>query len=223
MKTQVNNYGEWENDFHPALEQTIADPNGTLQDLIEVVFQKGILDQLCPLNKETRMRWLELGYQIWRGSRRDPELYYRIFYSAQGCIDYFEQYLSGGFAGYMIALDEAHKQAMAHLDKYPELKDAKNTSTFMLEKIMQRCMIELANLRRKCPKRFFAKGDKGLYRGMRVIISGISRMEGTIFFKTDEGFGLDQALTDEFKIREANGGCQASPYEMHRGAFAHAV
>jgi hypothetical protein len=218
LEEQMVNHRQWEPDFYEALEKIENDPHSNLQDLIELVFQKGILDRLCPRDEKIKQIHLERGHQIWAGSRNDAELYYRIFYCASACIYSIQQNWSLSFGGYVSTVSQAFYQAMSHADKYPELKGHRSAPIFILEKIQQRCLIELESLGHKCPKKFFAVGEEGSYYGYLVKIDIIDFLDGDLCFITTDP-DRRKAQGDYMDICRANGGCWASPFEMHQGAF----
>ena len=72
----------WRKRYEDALSAIADRQDAKLDDLVEVIWEQGILDRIAPIDAEEKRARKELRGDLWDGTRDDPELYLRIMYSA---------------------------------------------------------------------------------------------------------------------------------------------
>lgn len=72
----------WQKRFDDALERVTSDEHSTLDQLLDVIWNDGILGRIAPTDPQEKAARVALQKDVWQGSRDDEELYWRILYSA---------------------------------------------------------------------------------------------------------------------------------------------
>ncbi len=73
----------WEPRMRTALDQFFVASDKTRDGFVDVLWKYGILDRIAPNNQEEITARIEGSRPVFENSRDDPQLYWRILYSAQ--------------------------------------------------------------------------------------------------------------------------------------------
>ncbi len=103
---------QWRKDFEQGLKEVI-DKGGNLDQIVDVTWQKGILDRIAPTDRSVYWARKELGRTLYPGSRDDVELYWRIIYSMKNLFYQVEKKFSVCDLGYVAPLSQAWMETIS--------------------------------------------------------------------------------------------------------------
>lgn len=73
----------WLEEYDRDLKSAIENPEADFDQIMAVVWEKGILNRLCPKNQEVKVARKSLGKKVYDGQREDSDLYWRLLASAE--------------------------------------------------------------------------------------------------------------------------------------------
>jgi len=162
----------WEERFENASEQVLLNSNSKTDDLIEVIWNKGILDRLVPENKDELCARLKDVREAF-DSRENTELYWRIIYS----ILYAEMAMKlqwstlGGSAsvafvrGFIMA---CYKQRVQDFCPDYNCENQLGGFNFLADKIIKKAEDKLRELGAKPHEKHIKVGARGMFEGIAV-------------------------------------------------------
>lgn len=77
----------WLEEYDRDLRLTVEKPETDFNQVMEVVWEKGILNRLCPNSQEVKLARKSLGRAVYEGDRNDSDLYWRLLASTEN-VDY---------------------------------------------------------------------------------------------------------------------------------------
>ncbi len=73
----------WLLDFGESLNSAIKNPESDFDQIMDVVWEKGILNRICPDSQEVKAARKNLGRNVYEGQKEDSDLYWRLLASAE--------------------------------------------------------------------------------------------------------------------------------------------
>ncbi|MEW6407454.1 MAG: hypothetical protein AB1465_02060 [Patescibacteria group bacterium] len=179
----------WAERYEQALDELIQAEKPDLNALLNVVWNKGILDRLVPLDKEKLEARKMLEKEVWEGGREDLELYWHILYSAgyaREATDRNQSLVGGGFASGAI-LQAVHKVLSS--GKYLEFFPGgypKNYYAPLIDLVAARAKEELKKRGAEPHKKFIPYGAQGNFKGIEVKVERYSD-DGCVVLRNIKG------------------------------------
>jgi hypothetical protein len=164
----------WEERFENALEQVLSNSDSKTDDLIEVIWNKGILDRLVPEDKDEFCARLDDEREVF-DSRDNTELYWRITYSvlyAKRAINLQWSTCGGGASvalvrGFVVA---CYKQRIQDFCPGYTHKNHLAGFNFLAGKIIKRAEDKLRELGAKPHEKHIEVGARGMFEGIAVYV-----------------------------------------------------
>lgn len=207
----------WEDIFYEKIEEVITNPNSTVADLVKVTFQYGIMDRIAPLDLEMKELRQKRGSQVWPGTRKDPELYYRIIYcilaSARSVINNWSSMASG----YAVSIATSVMKAIypgRYEQFFPEFneKQSKEAIIFFYHLMIERVKQELKKLGLPAPDELFVLEGGGTYLGIQVRFNGVC-FDGLMYCEVRNPMDIPKLF--ELSGADPN----ACPFKCHQGDY----
>jgi len=74
---------QWQTEYGAELELILEKDEPEFEEIVQAIFEKGILDHLAPVNPAVIEARTRLNRNIWSTNRQDPNLYLRTLYSLE--------------------------------------------------------------------------------------------------------------------------------------------
>ena len=164
----------WHKRFDEALEEFLVEEEFDFDKFIDVIWEKGILDRVAPKDEEEKRARQGVGSKVWEGERDDPELYWRIMYSAGHIREFSERQFTMHAAGFadvgiyqgVVKLLYSEKHEKFRKKLYPDRKS--NPVVIVSDEIIERAKKELETLGVESHKKLIPWGAVGKYEDIEV-------------------------------------------------------
>ena len=182
--------GKWQEDLDNSVDEAFLKKETTLSDLAQIIFEKGVLDRIAPLDEQVMAARKDLGKSVWEKGRNDPELYLRLIYSVEGVkqaikgnLSIFGGCLLGGVlpACFKVAYSERAKDSFAGSKKSGEEKI--DPFLIMIDEIRKIAEKELVKNNGKVPEKLVPLGTKAEFHGIPGRTSKYYTDDGRISFE----------------------------------------
>jgi len=190
MSPEVLKAHSWEGEYEKALEELFGDTDHiSLDDIIEVAFQKGIVDRLAPADDEVKRLRAEQHRRVWQGGRNDSELYARLFYaverskeSLQHTADY--SWTNAAWLAYnMIMSRESLRERI-----FGTALDGNESVALFLDALEKRIKEEYEEREGKLSLEVIPAGTKASFHGIALTVEG-HNPDGTLHVNADDEEG----------------------------------
>ena len=167
---QKEKAGAWRKRYDDALDAVVHNEQATFEELLDVIWNEGILGRIAPVNSEEKNARIQLKKSVWEGSRDDVELYWRILYSAGYITEPAIMHHSVLPHGYAIdALSRARIAALMNAEQtkhfFPK-ENQKDPFVFLAGKIMDRAREEISTRGGEPHEKLIPWGSKGVWKGV---------------------------------------------------------
>lgn len=197
--TEVKKKAEaWSARLDEAVTRFLDSKEPNRNDLIEILWRYGILERISPSQSEEKEARKALNKAVFDGDRSDPELYWRILYSAGAADEAVKRGYSVAASGKGLITGALTKiGALIYSPKnealFPETfqRPPKNPYEIVIEEIIKRAKLELKNLNIKPHDPLIPWDSTGKWQGMEL----------TVDRYTDDGFICFRAKTPQDHAR----------------------
>lgn len=208
--------GRWQARYEEKLDMVLNSDKIDRSALVDVLWKEGVLGRVAPEDREEKHARMQLEKAVWKGKRDDPELYWRILYSAGAAKNAVEKRYSitAGSHGYITgALQDIYKISSSPKAEsvFPETKEGENLAIILIEELIDRAKKELEKRGVKPPKKLLPIGSKGKWNGIEVTIESYTD-DGLVWLKTE-------SEEDHMKLYKFTHGRGASPDEINPEDF----
>lgn len=215
-ETRKEKAGRWQARYEEKLDSVLNSDKIDRSALMDVLWEEGVLDRVAPEDREEKHARMQLEKAVWKGKRDDPELYWRILYSAAAVKNAIEKNYSiaAGSHSYVTgAFQDIYKifSSPKAENAFPETKEGKNPAIIVIEELMDRAKKELEKRGVKPPEKMLQIGSKGKWNGMEVTIENYTD-DGLIWLKAD-------SPEDHMKLYKFTHGRGAPPDEINPDDF----
>ena len=176
----------WDKRFEKALEICLQNPDIREADVIDTVWQANV-DRLSPNDPEEKAARIELGKDVWKGERTDPELPLRIEYAIAQIEESIKRNWSAASAGWFIGgqavypIMGSEKTSPLHklfgMEEHPE-----KVQEAFLHRMKEKAKEECRALGGTPHESVIPFGAEGMYKEIPVVVDRYSS-NGTIVLK----------------------------------------
>jgi len=170
-------YRAWEQRYEKALQDFISQTDATYEDLVNLVWERGILDHIAPTDSLERKAREQKQADLFDKTSADPELYWRIMYAAGNTKNTIQKNMTmvGGYTTLSIV------RALSGLYSNPELQkrifsgvDNAGSDIFVkfADSIINKAQEEIKKRGDKPHEFPIPIGSKGTVFGISVTIDG---------------------------------------------------
>ena len=200
----------WHVRFEAQLDRIKDDPEATYEDLVDVVWQYGILDHIAPVLPREALARKERGKDVW--NREDPRLYWRILYSAAALKEFSERgwTISGG--GYTLP-GIAPAFRMLFLERRDLISENKDPVISLAESVMEKARTELQIKGVNLHEKLIPFEGEGVIDGIPVRVNRYCK-NGTVYL-----FSRDPRFEDLRNRLVEVGELGISPEKINPGDF----
>lgn len=165
-------YRAWRGRFNDAADEFVKQPDASYEDLVDLIWEKGILDHIAPTDGGERQARTEMRADLYDRASEDPELYWRVLYAVANTKETIQKNMTmmGGYTTLAVI------SALTELFANPELQgrlfpDAGLGSYFkVIESIAERAQSEIEARGEKPHERLIPIGAKGTLCGIPVTV-----------------------------------------------------
>ena len=209
-------YTRWRREFGEELDRVLHDEHSDIDELVEVIWEKGILDHAAPTDPEVIEVLQAKGKPTW--DRENPETYWKILYSAGAIKHALENEKDPGKNYITGPIGMVHSKVFDRGDnRVNDIFPDRNTEipvVTLAGKIIEKARQELIDRGQVPHEHLFLEGSAGHFEGILVKVSGINE-EGMV--RLD---GIESENSE--KLSEAIGNQEnlVSPSELDPKKFA---
>lgn len=177
----------WQIEYEQAVGQIVSKEDSTLQDVVDVIWEKGILDRVAPIDEEVKQQRIDGGHETFEGTRNDVELYWRLLASMENMKESINCSVSGGYAAAIIS-GFSHIYDQKNIDRFfPDDSNRKKGKwqedlLYYFDCFHEKAKSELEARGEKVPDALPQVGDKGVYHGINVVVKTYAG-NGTIYLQ----------------------------------------
>jgi len=212
----VDQASEWRKGFEGQLSELLKRENVSLEEVIEVLFQKGILNRLAPLDRRAIALRREQRRPVYNEGRDDPALYEKLFYSVECAKESLEYSRDASWVN-------AWSRAFNAVSSKPELAKKlfgevkpENQALQFLDRLQQRIAREYRANHGAQELTNEPIGKRAVFHGIPVVIagcdqSGLIKLEAadeaghiSLYNYTNKGRGMNPAdlFSSDFVYQE---------------------
>ncbi|MFA5854369.1 MAG: hypothetical protein WC866_04785 [Patescibacteria group bacterium] len=206
----------WMREYIFALGEASFNPNTTLEQWIDVAWEKGLLDHVSPTDPAVREARARMGRTLWR-ERQDPVLYWRLQYALENFrVSAQHTRTSGPAAQACVELSKELGKNRTKLEEYfPKLKYHSSWPWYLeLSKLlMARAQKTLRGMGVTPHEPTLRRHSTGVFRGIPVEIETVCD-DGTLWLQATEwGEGnanviaLLDLMTGDYQLNDGRGIC----------------
>jgi len=181
-------YREWDERYSDALESFGSRENFTKDELVDLIFEKGILDHLAPTDEKEREARKAMKADLWDRDNVDHEFYWRIMYSSGALKESLGQDLAVTH-GYVArsAIKALYKIGGTHeawTKIFPDVSEEDTPLKNIAEALEERARHEIKNRGGIPHEQLIPIGAKGTVNGVAVKVERYTG-EGMVSLHTD--------------------------------------
>jgi hypothetical protein len=216
---------QWLSNYELALGAAALNPNTTLEQWIDIAWERGLLDHVSPIDPKVREARILMGRTLWR-VRQDPVLYWRLQYALENFrVSAHHTQTSGPAAQACVKLiTEICKNRNRLREYFPKLKYHSSWpwDLELCKLLMKRAQKTLSGMNVTPHKPTLRRHSKGVFRDIPVVIDAICD-DGTLWLQaTDRGKVLTlHELMDSNQLNEGRGICPSlidvSTFTLYKG------
>jgi len=170
-------YRAWEQRYQESVQNFVSQNDASYNDLVDLVWEKGILDHIAPLDALERKARTQKGANLFDRNDTDPELYWRIMYAAGNTKETIQKNVTiiSGYTTLSILQALTMLASHAELRKkiFPEKEEVTNSSFLKLaDSIIRKAQEEIKKRGSKPHEALLEIGAKGEVFGIPVTIDG---------------------------------------------------
>ena len=177
----------WEDAYEHALEGLFEDVDHiSLDDIIEIAFQKGIVDRLAPEDEEVKRLRLVQHRRVWQGTREENDLYARLYYAVEGSRESVADTMDHSWTNAAwLAYNKTMSRESLRERLFGTVADANDSVAQFLEVLKKRIEEEYKDKGGKLLFEVMPAGKKAAFRGIAVTIDGYNP-DGTLRVTADD-------------------------------------
>lgn len=165
----------WEQRYEKSLQDFVSRIDASYEDLITLVWEKGILDHIAPTDPLERKAREQVQADLFDRNDNDPELYWRIMYAAGNTKNTIQKNMTiiGGYTTLSItrALYQLALNAKLQEKIFPEKDDAGNRFALKIaDSIIEKAQEEIKKRGSEPHKSLLPIGSKGTVFNIPVMI-----------------------------------------------------
>lgn len=216
----------WEERFEEAIEEVLSKEGAKIDELIDAIWNKGILDRLVPFDALEHLARRADGRDTF-DSRDNPELYWRIIYSvlyAKRALDLQHSMVTHGVAagalvrGYTLAcMRQKLRELCPDVFKKNNEKSYRRTLDFFVQKIIERAKARLRELGAEPHEQCIAVNSCGVFDGILVYVEGYTA-DGLLLLKPKDHQNI-LLLYDKMRVLGDKLGLGISPSKLNSADF----
>jgi hypothetical protein len=214
--------GAWLTRYNQRMDEFLEQEEPSKEELMDILWEHGVLNRIAPLDPDEKQARMKLGKTVWKEDREDPELYWRLLYSAHAVQENQKtgvttiasgyEYTSGAFQGYHQAMFDEKKG-----NKIFTGEDKKEGTKILIDELMKRARGELIKRGVTPHENMISLGVTGEWQGVPVTVDRFTH-DGLVHFRADDAEGhaalykhLDEGKAgaspsridpDDFKVEE---------------------
>ncbi len=205
----------WQARFDEKLDEFFESGGQSREELMDLVWEYGIMDRIAPEDVSERDARKELGSAVWEGDRDDPSLYWRIMYAAANSQEAIEKNYSVAASGRNFIVGALNGIKNVYMNErlskfFPDYQNGKDgiPENFTLNYIIERSKQELEKRGVKPPEKLISLGAKGRWHGVEFTVDSYTD-QGKIWPKVEN-------REDHMRIFDEGGGEGIPPEEIER-------
>lgn len=170
----------WEPRYQAELEKIFSSEHIDLDTLVDVMWEKGILERISPINESEKQARVALGRPVWEGGRNDPELYWKLMYAAGYTLEAMKRSYSG--LDQYVGPATTNVMRAAYQARNTEVINDPNKLVEIVERILVKAKQKISELGDTPHEKPIPWGAKGTYKGLEVTVDMYSS-DGTVTLK----------------------------------------
>jgi hypothetical protein len=190
MGPEVQRAHSWEGAYEQALEELFQDTDHiSLDDIIEVAFQKGIVDRLAPLDEEVKRLRQEQHRRVWDGSREDSALYARLYYAVEESRESVADTMDHSWANAAwLAFNKIMSRESLRERVFGTALDANESVAQFLNALRERVKEEYEEKKGRLSLEIIPSGTKAMFHGIALTVD-CHNPDGTLRVTADDEEG----------------------------------
>ncbi len=176
----------WEREYEQALDEVFKDPEHVLlDDIVEVAFQKGIVERLAPLDEEIKRLRIEQRRRVWEGDREDAEFYARLFYAIEFSKEMFDKSVDLSWTNMAnAAYNRIMRSNVLQERFFGNSSDAKSSAMQFSDALQKRILKEYGKKGGTLDLKVIPEGAKVVFHGIELKVLGYNP-DGTLRVDTE--------------------------------------